>query len=394
MASLIAHLLSYEIVSNYRARIAHRVTSGLLFAAVLQAVCTLSVSPVAAAKPAPPPPPPPVKFALQLAYAPVSVTVDDMNDQGELVGVYDSKWTNRMEACLVTGEQITSLESLVPAPEGWFYAHATGINNAGSIAGYMYRDTDTISSTKSKHGFVIHRPVDAAAYVMEVPDADLGSPWTADINEDGILLVHTLDLDSSLRKGYVLDTHSAAPTLTELPLLVSSFGGMNSSIPAQIWGKGSDSRPFIYTLGDEAPEALGFESIGAINDLGAFCGSVTPKRSSTIAYRVSSTGTYQTFAEAKGGANEINENGDMIFGSTNTGTSVQLYTEGIGTLNLGSLLVGEADDIALFRNYSVRVMGMTERGRLNPSVPGFAGVGGWIYGPNGGVPFTLVPVAP
>lgn len=257
----------------------------------------------------------------------------------------------------------------------------------------MYRNNEPIDSAK-KHGFVIHRPFGLPSYVKEIPDFELSRPFPLDINEDGVLLGDTFDSVQNAHGLYVFDTLGTDASLlpTALPVVTFASGGINNAMPPQVFGRRSDLKPFIYTLGSPSPQILNFERIDAMNDMGAFCGPVT-QRKSAIAYRYQS-GVYQTFADAKSGATEINENGDMIFGSGRVGSEVQLYSEGRGTLNLGSLVVGNATEVSLFRNYTVSVRGLTERGSLNPFMFAFPGVGGMISGPNGLVPFTLTPVAP
>ena len=368
---------------------------------------SMNIKTAHAGTPVPPPPLPPVRFALTIAPASVSVPIIDMNDYGELVGYYGHQGgDSTVVTCIVTGNQIKTLDEIVPldgiaGPAGWRYGWVSKINNAGSIVGIMYKKSDIIVgagflSTTPRTVFVIHRPIGGMAKLIQIPFLETSKPMAKGINEHGMLLVETQYSTTSTQGMYVFDT-SGTPTPFQLPIAtnsISSGAGINNAF--QVYGMRSDGKPFIYNTLYGNLELPNVEKIYAMNDMGAFCGPVT-QRKGVIAYRYSS-GVYQTFPDAKGPATKINEHGDMIFASS-MGSEVQLYyqggaTLGSGTLNLGSLVVGNATEVSLFRNSNLWVRGLTERGSLNPFMPGFPGLGGCISGPNGQVPFTLTPVAP
>ena len=355
---------------------------------------SMNIESAHAGKPVPPPPLPPVRFQLTIAPTSIPVVITGMNDFGELVGIYNNSAGRGSSACIVKGAEITFLENIVAAPAGWYYGGANAINNTGSIVGYMYSTNPDITI---KHGFVIHRPLGLPAYVKEIPDSGLGQPVYLDaINDDGVLVGTTWDPITSASRVFVYDTQTEGSEVTLLGINMRGFIGINNAPFPKVFGCLRDGNAFIYTLGGTL-ETPPYPNILAMNDQGAYCGRFTQtinRQTYNIAYRYSTWGGAQTFSDAKGGASEINEHGDMIFGNIKLGSEVQLYSQGLGTLNLGSLVVGNATEVSLFRNNSLLVRGLTERGSLNPFMPGFPAIGGVINGTNILVPFTLTPVAP
>ena len=351
-----------------------------------------------------PVPPPPVKYQLTIFPKAVSMWTEDMNNLGELVGAYsdpDAIHPNRLSAFLISEGQMYDLSGIAQPPLGWFFAKALGINDKGSIVGYLGLEvgagTDTV-----RQGFVLHRPIGQLPFVEELPDNIWSFASGKDINEDGTVLGQFKNVDGSYG-AYVYDTQlplQALPVI--LPIQQRDLGSIaiNNSIagrPAQVCGTGVNGLAFRYTLGNTTAQIINFKVGYGINDWGDVCGGSQNKNLSWYCTRYSDLFGYRTIRGFNGSASRINSNGDMASGAS-SGGSYQLYSEGRGVLSIGNWLVGSTADVNRFKNSRSWVKHVTERGSLNPSMPGFPALGGYAVDniSNGAIsyPFILIPVAP
>ena len=361
-----------------------------------------------AGKPVPPPPPlPPVRYQLTVFTMPSDNSdVFGMNNHGELVGYYLDA-ADRRHAFVIdpaAGGQVVDLGTLVTPPDGWYVATAYGINDQGSIVGALGQEGTPYNNRR--RGFVIHRPAVGPAVLELLLDSDWSITYGEAINEDGTVL--GIFYDGDRYGAYVYDPQRYGPAPQVLPFTAGIWNlRLNNSMgarPAQVAGDLPGGLGFVYTMGDVGPltypalEPSGW--LTGINDAGIFCGQIQytqtkPRLTRQIAYRYGAT--YQQFPETTLGASSINLAGDMAIPGRASAT--QLYYEGYGVMNLSSLLVGDPADLALWRDswgpesYAFVV---TERGSLNPAMPGYPALGGVFLEPNAFAyhAFLLTPVAP
>lgn len=377
-----------------------------LIGAVLHLIIAFNVLSARAAKPAPPPPPP-VKFQLSIAPATLG-NIWDMNDSGTLVG--QSRDDVSRHAIVVQGLQAIDLNEAFTPPEGWYFAAAHGINEEGSIVGWLGQSGVDINAVRRP--FFI--PADGwltGSYTVLPFEM---SPFVCgmDINDDGAVLVSFKNADGSFG-AYTYETLVPGPAQM-LPLprsnaLVALINNSAPGRPAQIaWetfdAQASGNRTYWrYTLGDADAEVWSFANSWfyptGLNDAGSFCfGAIRQKsgnKSQYMAARYSDLFGYQTFADTTYTASDINNSGDMAIGGGALGVSPQLYSQGLGVLKLNDLLVGDPAQIQMFRAGQAFVPKLSERGAFNSATPNFPGLAG-AFGAADGTPyfFMLVPVAP
>ncbi len=353
-----------------------------------------------------PPPPPPVKF--QLTIAPVQpCNIKDMNDSGTLVG--ESVIADK-HAIVVHNLQEIDLNDAFIAPEGWYFATAQGINQTGSIVGSLGQYGASINDVRRP--FLI-RAEGWSTGSFEVLPFGM-SPYVAgmDINDDGTILASFKFADGSFGAYTYEMLFPAAPQELPLPRSREPIRLINNSVsgrPAQIAGETFDPQAsanrtyWRYTLGDSNAQVWSFANSWfypyGLNDSGSFCfGAIRPKpgnKSQYMAARYSDGLGYQTFVDATHLACSINEAGDMAISSSTLGVSPQLYSEGLGVLQLNDLLVGASADVQLFRAGQCYFPRLTNRGSLNSQIPRFPGIAGVLGAANGTFYlFMLVPVAP
>ncbi len=368
--------------------------------AIVSSVSLLEHRSFAGKPPSPPPPPPlpPVQFHLTVFSMPSSnATVFDMNNYGELVGYY-SDAAGLRHAIVITGGQVVDLGTLVKPPAGWYVATAYGINDQGSIVGALGQVGTPL--TDRRRGYVLHRPAVGPAVLELLPDSGWSVTYGEAINEDGTVL--GIFYDDLWYGAYVYDPLLYGLGAQVLPLTSRDWHlRLNNSMgarPAQVAGDLASGPAFVYTLGDLQPKTFpeidasivdsygrSYEGLRGINDAGTFCGFVAytttkPPRTRPIAFRYGAT--YQEFPETANYASSINLAGDMAIPANLTGTSSpsQLYSEGYGVMNLDSLMVGDAADLALWQNRYGRPLTfeITERGSLNPAMAGYPAIGGYF----------------
>lgn len=390
-------------------------TRKLLLVAALAIVSSVSLldNRASAQKPGPPPAPlPPVRYKLTVFTMPsAGSTVFDMNNHGELVGYYQDA-ANLRHAFVIdpaAGSQVIDLGTLVTPPDGWYVSTAYGINDQGSIVGALGQVG--ISSTDRRRGFVIHRPAVGPAVLELLPDSGWNVTYGEAINEDGTVL--GIFHSDTWYGAYVYDPQRYGLTPQVLPFTAGIWNlRLNNSMgvrPAQVAGALPGNLPFVYTLGAVAPVTYpGLDPsawLDGINDAGTFCGGVNytqskPRLTRKIAFRYGAT--YQQFPVTSSFASSINLAGDMAIPANSSGTSspTQLYSEGYGVMDLDSLMVGNAADLELWKNRYGRPLSfeITERGSLNPAMPGYPAMGGYFtyagVNPWTNYAFTLTPVAP
>lgn len=375
---------------------------GMLVCLAILNNSSTNVNQVYAGKPAPPPP---VKYSVTIIPTSVSMWAEDMNNHGELVGAYsDPNVVNPnqgISAFLVSEGRVYDLSEIADPPPGWYFARAHGINDAGSIVGYLGLEvgagTDTV-----RHGFVLHRPIGQPAYVEELPDSNWAYASGKDINEDGTVLGYFRNASGTPGTYVYYSQLPPQPATEVLPIqqqYVTSIA-LNNSIagrPAQVAGISSNGTAFRHTIGAASPQIINFQNAYGINDWGDVCGGSQRKNLTWFATRYSDINGIQTISGFDGSASRINSNGDMSSGAT-SGGNFQLYSEGKGVLTIGSWLVGTTADVNRFKNSRSFLKHVTERGSLNPSMPGFPALGGYAVDniSNGAISycFILTPVAP
>src|SRR5262249_26340465 len=144
-------------------------------------------------------------------------------------------------------------------------------------------------------------------------------------------------------------------------------GNLTTSVSSN-WGDA-----FRYTLGAVGPEVFTFNNTGiaGLNDSGWMCSGVpNPKPGAKPPYFVATrySTTYETFSNSNSVSMGINSAGDVAI------LDSQLYSQGLGLLDIDNLLVGNQDDIALYLSGS-SIYGLSERG-VNADVPGFPALWG------------------
>ena len=382
-------------------------TRKLLLVAALAVISSVSLLQhmASAGNTVPPPPLPPVRFKLTVISGPSGWEVKDMNNYGEMVGFYSDAGGRRHAFLVEPGAavQVVDLETLVTAPQGWYVATAYGINDQGTIVGALGQVGTPF--TDRRRGYVLHRPAFGPAALELLPDSGWSVTYGEAINDDGTVLGIFYDVQGY--GAYIYDPLLYGPGAQVLPLVSEQWDlRLNNSMgarPAQVAGNLLSGPAFVYTLGASAPVTYpGLDPsayLFGINDAGTFCGGVNytqskPQLTRSIAFRYGAT--YQQFPATGGSASSINRAGDMAIRANPT----QLYSEGYGVMNLDSLVVGNAADLALWKNRygSPLKFEITERGSLNPAMPGYPAMGGYFayIGANPAVnyAFVLTPVAP
>lgn len=397
------------VLSNWRVRLA-------AFAIVVLASAHFVLG--QKGKPTPPPAAPPVSYHLQLIEMPANqnatgaIQSAEMNRWGEFVGNYfanDGLYHAFLYDPAINPGQAIDLNELVAPwiPEGWYLSSAKAINDRGTIVGIRRQ-----VGNETRRGFVLYRIEGQPVELVLLDDEQWPYTFPVDINEAGDLLA-VFDTDGTVdgngmgvyacNLGLYGDAGAAAIEILPFTVYSAATAKLNNRLgsePAQVAGTLASGPAFRYTLGDALPEIFpeydlysrDEYSVAGINDAGAFCGRRIPK-SHYEAFRYD--GQLKTVTGVLNGASAVNLAGDMSIASGR-----QFYYEGVGLLNLDDLLVGDPDDISLWKsaNFTMQTS-ITERGAVNPDSPNFPGLCGNIYEPVSGSPaiikgYVLTPQLP
>jgi hypothetical protein len=232
----------------------HRLTCRLVLATAFAVVASHSAAPqfAWAGKPVPVP----VRFQLTLIAPPADrvgggYEVRDMNNHGQLVGVYSVGDTSQPQTAflydpLLNPNMAVRLDWLVdPAdiPPGWYVRGATGINDDGVIIGYLARPNTSFHDAGL--AFVVYDAGGPDARLVVLPDraSDAGPPFTfvypAAINDDGDILC-TFQEDG-IYHAYVFNPEfDSAPFILPMALLSTdsaiAMNNSNAGRPPQVAG--------------------------------------------------------------------------------------------------------------------------------------------------------------
>lgn len=308
--------------------------------------------------PPPEPDPPPVSYALHRFSMPVdfgadgfggTVSVEELNDVGELVGYYP-------DSTVEGGEQpfyldinsddtvATNLNDLeydqdYGIPAGWHIGAATGINNLGDISAALENDNDP----DQLRGCVIQLRPDSSDLTLlprlnEIPeDPAWGHTYARRINDEGVVLGG----DTDLHIAYVYHLGDEDVQIIPEPFHVWSHGYLTNPV-------GGGASLVKMTLGDEVltynvdsgtstSESLD-NALRGFNDYGDYCGSYAAKRNRKKGYWFD--GVLHSLDDMSF-ASSLNNAGDVI--GEDSGDRIILYHPDHGSISLDTTIVAEND---------------------------------------------------
>lgn len=347
----------------------------------------------------PPPPPPPadlpdVRYRIQFIEQPTNATaasyvwINDMNNLGQVVGIYSSTAGRRpfLYNPLVSTDQGVDLNAIVTAgiPDGWRFRSALAINDHMVVVGNM----EEISTGQRRPVAIDLLAVDPVVDLL--PDVGVDHSHGFKINENGDIL-GVVDLGDGLwaswifnpglygdpaqrtpRDGTPLDMSGEMPDL--LPLSGSSPSyDLNNPVgtsPAQIAGVDADRVAFRYTLGDAEPELfpeLNLSNLtpdSNLNDSGTFTGYLYYPREGKRKYYLA-TFRYNTELDELPQRSDgeiaympidMNSSGDLLLWDA-------LYRDDWGDryVKINDLVVGTDPDMAAWSSGSAYVYGINDR---------------------------------
>ncbi|MCL4854518.1 MAG: hypothetical protein KJZ78_24425, partial [Bryobacteraceae bacterium] len=343
---------------------------------------------------------PPVRYQLKTFRMPndscISVSVGSMNNSGIVVGYYGTSADTLRHPFLYDPSidpdvalDLNTLDIDWHEP-GWRLASALGVNESGYVVGQM----EEFAQPGVWRGYVLDLNVSPA--VLVPLSTGTASNWARRIN-DNLDVVGV----AAAEEGYhIYVCNVADEAFTDLGILGTSGVELSNpppGEPAQVvgefWGSWTVFRYIVGAGFDESVTPFPGRALRIASN-GDFCGNYDQfnKGGKNVTYRpMRYRGSLEIFSDLQGYASGINTHGDIV-----TWNTQQLYHEGTGLINLNSVVVGIASDLAIWDGSWARCLpDMTERGALNPGMPNYPGICVWLagsqFGPRGAL---LVPVEP
>lgn len=315
-------------------------------AAMLLAFGTLVVKDRAVAgKPVPPPPPPPMPVGYLVTWlrAPDGVSntqATGSNSSGMVAGHYGAvNNEHQSRACIWTADgNVFPLHDLAVVPEGWVLVTARGINDAGQIAGSAVRLADGLVRVYRFDPATDTAPAQVTLMGDLTSTASHSIAYTRPINNLGDVAYATM-----------------LPDGTYCDVVQTLDGSMFQAIgpDGQYFKSISDARQLVggnrrWTLSTGQVEEFSTSITGVdINVHGHFAGRMYTNGRTFKAMR------YQSSAQAIGPKSSfaygINSSGDVVGYVNDTGGGF-LFTDEYGYVDLDTLVVGDASDLALWNS--------------------------------------------
>jgi hypothetical protein len=366
-----------------------------------------SVCPSFAAKPAPsPPPPPPVRYRIQYWDYPSQAIGGwpvDMNNLGQVVGwchLPDGTYHGYLYDPDLDPNTALDLDvvyrALDPGFDGWRIHSATGINDLGVIVGKIDDPAGTIRTFLLDPLGIVLTPGIKLLPDEFVPEGAVIEYLQINNNLDIVTLYQNPDgSHGAYFFNYDATIEDVSPgTLQYLPgpIIVLSFSNPRLNNPtaahaAQVCGNFANGS-FRWTSGPVGKlEMFSGSTARDINDAGELCGDLQKSGKRYPMRLPNSTPQVLTGAPSHYGT-AINNSRDVLLDDASGNTSLFLFRDDLGYLDLDKLVTGSAEDLAIWFGGDHVLDCMNDR---DPET-GFCQIVGRVDLPNGPVmQYILMP---
>lgn len=320
--------------------------------------------------------PPPVTYGLKLFAMPPdyegsTVSVEEMNVDGEIVGFYPlpdgtkqpfyfNAFSNDV---VVTNLNDIELDPAHGVPTGWYIYAATGINKWGDISGALALE----SNPAVLRGFVLELRPDPTDLTLKprmhlIPDGFWDHTYARRINDAGEVLGRGDDMMSYIYRPPLHGTAGDA-NVQILPFVFDAwYAHLNNPTAqhdTQIVAWSSAIGEYVrYTLGDDAAEILNLDvrDVRGLSDTGSLCG-YRKSRKNLVGYLYD--GVFHDLPEVDF-AQGVNASDDVV--GDRYGTGPILYHKTHGAIDLETVVAASDSEQQLWINGDPGFSRITNRG--------------------------------